>query len=73
MSSSNGKASITMNSSTSHGELRNSWVMNQDVRAIIFECEIWPRPSSAPSAVPITIAKNEISTLNRKPCTLGNR
>ena len=64
---SNGKASMTMKSSTSQGELRNSWVMNQAVRLTAGMREICHRPSSTPANVPMAMVRKLIRMLSAKP------
>ena len=60
-----------MNSNTSQGELRNSWVTNQLVRAIGRIGEICPRPSSTPASVPISMVRKADDQVQQE--TLGDQ
>ena len=64
---SKGNASRTINSITSHGEFRNSWVMNHDIRRRIVIFDICASPKIIPATVPNSIEKSEMMMLNRKP------
>ena len=62
---SKGRASSTINKITSHGELRNSWVVNHENARNGPKGEICPNPKAAPAIVPISSVQNEIKTLNK--------
>ena len=64
---SKGNASRTINSITSHGEFRNSWVMNHDMRRIVALFDICASPRIIPATVPNSIEKSEMMMLNRNP------
>ena len=69
MTISKGKASSTMKSSTSQGELRNSWVTMMAGRRMALSGEICISPRKTPATVPIAMEKKLICMLKKKPST----